>query len=246
MSKHSTLVVVLGSGLLFAVGCSHNPSRTGTITQDELVRRTQQLMDAVAPGDQTPWQKYFADDAIYVDEKGKSMDKNGVVADITPMPAGFSGSIKILNARSNIQGDTAILSYDLAETETVFGQELHARYHATDTWRRRHHEWQIVAGEILRYYEDPAPGKADVRRFPDYVGTYQLAPGTERTVTVEAGKLYTQRGDRPRDELFPEASSIFFRAKIEGRILFREGDNGKVDALIDRRNNEDVVWKKVK
>jgi Domain of unknown function (DUF4440)/Domain of unknown function (DUF3471) len=244
MAKHSTLVVISGLSLLFAVGCGR--SHTASITQNELVRRTQQLMDAVAPGDQTPWQKYFADDAMYVDEKGRSMDKSGVVADITPMPAGFSGSIKVLNARSNIQGDTAILSYDLAETETVFGQELHARYHATDTWRRRHREWQIVAGQILRYYEDPAPGKADVHKFPDYVGTYQLAPGTERTVTVEGGTLYTQHGDRPKDELFTETSGIFFRPKIEGRILFRKGDNGKVDALIDRRNNEDIVWKKVK
>jgi hypothetical protein len=26
--------------------------------------------------------------------------------------------------------------------------------------------------------------------------------------------------------------------------LFRYGATGKVDALIDRRNNEDVVWRK--
>ena len=37
-----------------------------------------------------------------------------------------------MSPRSNIEGDTAILSYDLFETETIFGQELHARYHATD------------------------------------------------------------------------------------------------------------------
>jgi hypothetical protein len=35
------------------------------------------------------------------------------------------------------------------------------------------------------------------------------------------------------------------RKPIEGRILFRHADDGKVDALIDRRNNEDVIWKKV-
>ena len=28
-------------------------------------------------------------------------------------------------------------------------------------------------------------------------------------------------------------------------MLFRRGEKGQVDALIDRRNNEDVVWKKV-
>jgi len=33
---------------------------------------------------------------------------------------------------------------------------------------------------------------------------------------------------------------------VEGRVLFRYADNGKVDALIDRRNNEDIVWRKTK
>src|SRR4030095_8779066 len=30
------------------------------ITQDELVRRTQELYDAIVPGNQAPWKKYFA------------------------------------------------------------------------------------------------------------------------------------------------------------------------------------------
>ena len=41
-------------------------------------------------------------------------------------------------------------------------------------------------------------------------------------------------------------SAFLFRKKVEGRRLFRYSDNGKVDALIDRRNNEDLVWKKIK
>jgi hypothetical protein len=36
------------------------------------------------------------------------------------------------------------------------------------------------------------------------------------------------------------------RYSIEGRILFHCDSTGKIDALIDRRNNEDVVWKKTK
>ena len=37
---------------------------------------------------------------------------------------------------------------------------------------------------------------------------------------------------------------IFFRKGVEGRILFHYGEGSKVDTLSDRRNNEDVVWKK--
>ena len=43
----------------------------------------------------------------------------------------------------------------------------------------------------------------------------------------------------------PESCDIFFRKGVEGRILFRTGPDGKTDALIDRRNNEDVVWRKL-
>jgi hypothetical protein len=240
MLKRFRFLALLAS--LTALSCS----RGSTITQDELVRRTQELMDAVAPGDQAPWTKYFAGDAIYFDEKGRAMDKKSLVADVTPMPAGYSGSIKVANPRSNIDGDNAILSYDMLETETIFGQELHARYHETDTWRRRDGEWKIVAGQVLRYYEDPAAGTPDVRKFDDYKGTYQLAPGTERTVTVADEKLYTQRGERPKEQLLTEAPDIFFRTGVEGRILFRYSKDGKVETLIDRRNNEDVVWKKIK
>ncbi|HMH79169.1 MAG TPA: nuclear transport factor 2 family protein, partial [Candidatus Acidoferrum sp.] len=87
-----------------------------------MVRRTQELMDAVAPGNQEPWKKYFADDATYFDEKGRAMDKAALVKDVSPMPAGYSGAIKVLHPQTRVVKNTAILSYDLDETEIIFGQ----------------------------------------------------------------------------------------------------------------------------
>jgi Raf kinase inhibitor-like YbhB/YbcL family protein len=216
-----------------------------SITQAELERRTQALMDSVVPGDRTPWEKYYADDCLFFDEKGRSMNKTQLVADIAPIPKGYTGAIKLKNVQSRIVNDTAILSYDLDESETIWGQQLFARYHGTDTWMYRHGTWQIVATQVLRYYEDPATGKADAKRLADYAGTYELTPGTRMTVTLEDGQLFAQREARPRELLIPEGNEIFFRKGVEGRRLFRTGDNGTIDALIDRRNNEDVVWKKI-
>jgi Domain of unknown function (DUF4440)/Domain of unknown function (DUF3471) len=244
-SKTKTLVL-LSAATAFLLAASLGTTGSGTaITQQELVSRTQELFDAVAPGDQRPWKTYFAEDAMYLDETGHNMDKAALVKSIAPLPTGYSGTIKIVNPQSRIVGDTAILSYDMDETETVFGQQLSARYHATDTWMRRGGNWQVVAGQVLRYYEDPAPGQAETRAFPQYVGKYQLAPGVIMTVTAEGGQLYAQRGDRPKELLIPEAAGIFFRKGVEGRRLFHYGNNGKVDTLIDRRNNEDLVWKKM-
>jgi hypothetical protein len=167
------------------VSLSCNKASRSSITQDDLVRRTQELVDSVGPGDQAPWNKYFADDAMFFDERGESMNKKELVTSIVALPQGYSGTIKVANAKSHIQSDVAILSYDLNETEIVYGQKESARYHETDTWMRRNGQWQIVAGQVLRYYEDPAPGEADPRAFADYLGTYEAARQKTMTVSKE-------------------------------------------------------------
>jgi hypothetical protein len=214
-----------------------------SIAQAELVRRTQELYDALTAGNPAPFRKYFADDCIFSDEKGRTLDKAKLVADITPLPTGYSGAIKIEKPESRIVGDAAVLNYDLDEKETIFGQNLTARYHVTDTWLRRNGEWQIVASQAMRYYEDPAIGKADPKKFADFIGTYELAPSQIRTVSVKEDRLFVERKGKT-EQLLPETCDLFFRKGVEGRILFRRNDHGQVDALIDRRNNEDVVWRK--
>jgi hypothetical protein len=95
-------------------GCS---SSNLPMTQEELVRRTQELMDSYVPGNQAPFAKYFAWDSMYFDEKGRNMDKSALLQTIRPMPRGYSGSIKIVNVQSRIFIETAILSYDLDEAQ---------------------------------------------------------------------------------------------------------------------------------
>ena len=213
-----------------------------SLSEAELVRRTRALFDALVTGDREPWNKYFADDAIYFDEKGRNMNKPALIADIKPLPSGYSGNIKIGKVESRFLQEAVVLSYELNETETIFGQNMTARYHETDTWIRRNGSWQIVAAQAFRFYEDPAVGKTDAAELPRFVGTYELAPGQVRHVLLDGGKLFLERNGK-REELLPESCDIFFRKGVEGRILFRT-DNERGKALIDRRNNEDVVWRK--
>jgi aromatic ring-opening dioxygenase catalytic subunit (LigB family) len=88
-----TMILFLATGLIVPTLNSCKPK--SDITQDELLRRTQELVNSVAVGDQAPWKKYFAEDSMYFDEKGRNMNKAALVADIVPLPAGYSGSIKI-------------------------------------------------------------------------------------------------------------------------------------------------------
>src|SRR5882724_11692464 len=202
--------------LLLASSCATSLINTDTrnvpaITQSELERRTQEFMDSIIEGNRAPWEKYYADDCLFFDEKGRSMNKTQLIADLSPMPKGYTGSIKLVKAQSRIVNNTAILSYDLDESETIWGQQLSARYHGTDTWMYRNGQWQIVATQMLRYYEDPATGKTDAAHLASYAGTYELTPGTRMTVTLEGGQLYAQREGRARELLIPEGSEIFFR-----------------------------------
>jgi hypothetical protein len=216
-----------------------------TITQAELVDRTQALYDAVASGNKAPWQQYLADDAIIHDEKGGSYTKLPFLVTVEPLPSGYSGSIKVTHPQTIFASGVAIFSYDAEEVETVFGNRMTARYHQTDTWLYRKHLWQIAASQVMRYYEDPATASINLAILSDYIGTYELAPGNHMVVTTHNGKLFAQRGAGNPVQLFPESPDMFFRAGVEGRRLFHRDANGKVDSLIDRRNNEDMLWKKI-
>jgi hypothetical protein len=216
-----------------------------SITEAELLHRTQVLYDAVASGDRAPWTQYLADDVIIHDEKGGAYNKATFLPTVEPLPAGYTGIIKVVHPETIFAPGVAIFSYDLDESETVFTAQLHARYHVTDTWLYRNHLWQIAASQALRYYEDPAIGAVNAHLLNDYVGTYELAPGNQMMITRNGDKLFAQRGSAKPVELLPESPDMFFRAGIEGRRLFHRNAAGKVDLLIDRRNNEDLLWKKI-
>jgi uncharacterized protein DUF4440 len=234
-------------GFLFALlfACpSSGASNSPTITQNELIQRTQQLLDAYAPGDRGPFRLYVAEDAMFFDDD-TDMNKEALLESIRPLPSGYSGSIRIERAKARFAPGVAVLVFDAIETETVFGQVLHARYHMTYTWLFRNDQWQIVAGETHRYYEDPAAGKVAAEKLVDYVGRYQLSPGVIVEITQSENQLFAQRGSQKRYRLVPESQDVFFRPGVEGRRLFQRDASNHVDMMIDRRNNQDLLWKKI-
>ena len=175
--------------LLLAVAIPWWADAAETITHDELLRRTQELFDGVAAEDNTAWQKYFAEDCLFFDEKGRSFDKASLMKEVGPLPDGYSLSFKIEKAESRILQETAILSYDIDEGLTIYGQKAGATFHTTDTWAHRGGKWQIIASQIFRYYGDPAPGEVDKTQFAEYTGTYEMAPGVRATVFLEGRQL---------------------------------------------------------
>ncbi|GAA0723926.1 nuclear transport factor 2 family protein [Dokdonella soli] len=203
---------------------------------------TQELMDAIPPGRAEVWQRILADDAIVIDEFGRRQDKAEAVKSIHPFPSGFSGSIEIRDPELRLHGDTAVLSGEFFERESVFDQKLLVRYIFSNTFVRRDGDWKLLASIDVTL--PTAPPALDVRdlHVDDYPGTYRYGPERAFTVGVEGGKLfYTTKAGGKRVALDAVAKDVFMDGGDERNLLvFRRDAAGHVHELIERRKFNDL------
>jgi hypothetical protein len=244
-------IVLLGVllGLVFGASVSAQTtvkSSADVATENELVRIAQELFDAVAVG-KDPWQKYLADDIIYTDENWNILTKKELVDGLSPLPKGYSGKIWMTNVQSRINGDAAVLSYRLLEEEYVFGQKLAPTYLATDTYFKRNGRWQLLASHVIVMPSERKSVTIDPKLYQTIVGEYELTQGVNYTIALEGEKLIGQRTGRAKEELLPADDNTFFRkGTIRGEKVFARDASGRVTAMLDRRENNDLTWKKIK
>ena len=213
-------------------------------TEPDLERITQELLDAVTRGDRDPWLLYLADDCLLTTEDGRTLTKRELVDQIHPLPAGSAGTLKMANPKVRSYGTTAVITYDALETETIYGQELKTLYHTTDTYLFAFGHWRMIASQGTVVPKDPPLAKVDPKVYDAYAGTYELAPGVTYTVTREGAKLFGQRSGAPRRELLPEAEDRFFLSGDRGVKIFVRERDGRAVRLLDRRDGNDLVWKR--
>lgn len=119
---------------------------------------TQELLDAMAPGDKAVWDRYLAPECLYAAEDGRTLTKAQLLEELSPLPPGT----------------------------------------AVSPWTR-------------------------TRGFATRIG---------------------QRTGRPEEELFARDERTFFRKGSRGEKVFVRDSDGKVQRLIDRRGNNDLVWRR--
>src|SRR5262245_44053210 len=61
----------------------------------QLVQLEQQFMDDISDGKTSDYEKYMHPDCFVVTEDGSMVDKQKFIADIHPLPKGYSGFIKV-------------------------------------------------------------------------------------------------------------------------------------------------------
>ena len=211
----------------------------------ELARVAQRLLDAVATGDTATWAAYLDGDGMFTDEDGNVRDRRRVLAELRPLPPTMTGQICVTDPRASVRGDVAVLSYDALETASLYGQVLHTRYHTSDTYVRRSGRWYLLASETAVLPSEHTAVAVSPGALDDFVGKYVLSPGVEYLVERDGDHLYGRRGAGQREELLPLGPDRFFRRGApRGERVFRRDSAGRVDAMLDRRDNNDLVWRR--
>src|SRR5688500_16108151 len=100
----------------------------------QLKRATQELLDAIAPGNKAVWERYLADGSIFVDEEGRVLTKSDLIKELNPLPAGYVGSIKLGETKSLVKDNVVVLSHLDREELELYGQKIVTYFHMTNTW----------------------------------------------------------------------------------------------------------------
>jgi hypothetical protein len=212
-----------------------------------LRRQAQELRDAVTNGDPKVWEKYLDPQLIYIDEAGSVSDKPGLVAQIKPLPAGISGSIKTEVAQLHIVGDLAVMQVDAHESENYFGHQIKAEYRSLDTWRRTPDGWKLIGGQTYASLIDPPAITLPVARLDEYAGVYRLNADITYTLRRDGAKLIGKRTGRDPVTLSIEASDVFFvPGQPRSRKIILRDAAGRITGFTDRREGRDILWTREK
>jgi hypothetical protein len=211
----------------------------------ELRGITQQLLDAVAPGNAAVWDHYLAPDLVHVDENGAIQTKGELLRDLTPLPPGLTGSIRVDSFRVTLHGDTAIVAHEDQEQLDYYGQPLHTRFRNLDVWRRNAVGWSLIGQQTTAVLHDPPSVTLSQAELCAYSGRYRLTEAIVATIACDADGLVVTREGRPATHYRAEARDVFFApGQPRSRRIFRRDAVGAITGFADRREGEDIIWRR--
>jgi len=194
-------------------------------TEATLRAATQQLLDAIAPGDVATWDHWLDPEAIQVDENDVVRHKPEILKELRPLGPGLTGHLKIDDFRMVEAGDVAVVSHEDDEYLDYHGQ---------------------LASQVLAVLKDPPSVELDRRTLCLYAGRYSLTADIVATVRCDKDHLVVERAGSPAREFVPEIKDVFFeRGEPRTRRIFLHDASGRVSGFVDRREARDIAWKKI-
>jgi hypothetical protein len=246
MKPNNRMCAFLGAlFLLLAVSELAGQPAASTSVEADLRRMTQELMDAIAPGQADVWRRYLHEKMLQLDENGILRDKTVLLKELTPLPAGLVGRIEVDKFRITLYGEVAIAAVEVQEYLDYHGQNLRTRFRFLDTWMATPEGWRLIGQHVAAVLKDPPAIQLTRAELCAYAGVYELTPKITTTVRCTDVGLTAERTDRPPVTYRPEVRDLFFAAgQPRSRRVFRRDPNDTVIGFADRREGEDVYWKR--
>jgi hypothetical protein len=221
-----------------------SPAASANVEAD-LRRMTQELLDAIAPGQADVWRRYLHEKMVHLDENGIVRDKRALLDELTALPAGLVGRIEVDKFKVTVQGDIAIAAVEIQEYLDYHGQQLRTRFRSLDTWVRAPGGWRLIGQHTSAVLKDPPAIRLTRDELCSYAGVYQLTPKITTTIRCTDTGLTSERTDRPAVSYLPEVRDLFFAAgQPRSRRVFMRDTAGNVVGFGDRREGEDVRWQR--
>ncbi len=205
----------------------------------------QSLMDAIAVGDKSLWERTLAADFVATSEEGEVLPRAKFLEELRPLPKGLVGGIAVKELTVQVSGNTAVVRFLADEWETVFGQRMTTKYRTTDTYRREGKAWKMIASHTSVVTADPPAQLVDRLGWPGLAGKYQLLPdGWVLTVELRGDTLYGGRDPAKRSPFVPLTDDAFVLSGRLGEWLF-VSEKGKGVRIVNLRKFETLVWTRI-
>ncbi len=234
-----------GLAVLAALPVNAGAADKATV-EAELKRMTNELLDAVGPGNAEVWKKYTHDRLIYVSEANQEMTKAKLLEELQPLPKGLVGDLEVGAFRAELHGNVAVTTYVADERLDYFGQVLESQFRMTDTWLKTAAGWRLIATQVLAILEDPPAIALSREVLCGYSGTYRLTPEIVTKVSCTDDGLASERTGRKAATFKAEVRDVFFQpGQPRTRRIFQRDEAGAITGFVDRREGLDIRWVKV-
>jgi ketosteroid isomerase-like protein len=134
--------------LLFGQSDTTSTGKNSKI-ESELIKLEDGFNEALIKGDTAYLERYDADELTDTDPAGSVTTKAQDIANIK------SGALTITSVTNDdykvqVYGNTAVVTYRATGKGQYKGQDISGQYRGTDTWVKRHGQWQLVASHASR------------------------------------------------------------------------------------------------
>lgn len=214
-------------------------------TEAELRTNTQALLDAIAPGDASVWDRLLDERAFQVDENDVLRYKPELLKELRPLGPGLVGHLDIDDFHFVRHGEVAVVTHEDNEYLEYHGQIIRSRFRMTDTWIHSSAGWREIASQVLAVLQDPPAQKLSEKVLCGYSGSYELTAQIKGMMRCENDELVFERAGRPARHFRPELLDVFFEpGQPRTRRIFVRSSHGQITGFVDRREARDVLWQR--